>query len=81
MDQRWELWSIYSFSARRVEGSYFWINWVCLLKSKGHRAVSERLNVRPASKRLRAAGNFGDATSKNSDKTLPNRRSDLHFLF
>jgi len=46
-----------------------------------HRAVSKRLNVRPVSKRLRAAGNFGDATSKNSDKTLPNRWSELHFLF
>jgi len=36
----------------------------------GHRAVSRRLNVRPASRRLRAAGSFGDATSKNGDRTL-----------
>jgi hypothetical protein len=54
---------------------------VYLLKSKGHGVVSERLNVRPASKRLRAAGSFGDATSKNGDRTLQNRQSDLHFLF
>jgi len=47
----------------------------------GHRAVSKRLNVRPASKRLRAAGNFGDVTSKNSDRTLLKQQSDLHFLF
>jgi len=54
---------------------------VYLLKSKGHRAVSKRLNVRPASKRLRAAGSFSDATSKNGDRTLQNRQLDLHFLF
>jgi len=36
----------------------------------GHRAVSERLDVRLASKRLRVAGSFGDTTSKNSNGTL-----------
>jgi len=62
-----------------VEKSYFWINWSA--RKTGHRAVSERLNIRLASKRLRAARNFGDITSKNSDRTLLKRQSDLHFLF
>jgi hypothetical protein len=48
---------------------------------QGHKAVSERLNVRLASKRLRVAGNFGDVTSKNSDRTLLKQQLDLHFLF
>ena len=58
-----------------------WKDYSLPIKSKGHRTVSKRLNVRPVSKRLRAAGSFSNSTSKNGDRTLQKRQSDLHFLF
>jgi len=62
-----------------MEGSYFWMNWSA--HKTGHRGVSKRLNIRLARKRLRAAGSFGNTTSKNGNRTLQKWQSDLHFIF